>query len=79
MLRKTELKIDKDLDKESQIFNMCCNISAALEEIENYQIAYITSFELSVKDREKGLEMIEESLLEIVDFIDQYKVEKDKK
>lgn len=67
MLYKTILELNKDLSKEERIDNICNNLDDALEEIKNYQIAYIKN--VSLKEKEQGLEEIINSLDQLKNFI----------
>ena len=72
MLYKTILELKDNLSKDEKIDDICNNIYAALEEIQNYQIAYIQNVpSLSLNDKEKEFEEIISSLNEIINFIEK--------
>lgn len=72
MLRKTILEISEGLTKEEKIKDIAINISRALEEIQNYKIAYILHVEnASLEEKRKELDDILSSFTEIKEFIEK--------
>jgi len=70
MLYKTILEIEKGLNEDDKVVEIATNISRALEEIQNYKIAYILSVEnASLQDKKKELQGILNAFDEIKDFV----------
>jgi len=69
MLRKTILELNQNLSNEEQIDEMFNQVSAALEEIQNYKISYLLHIARENEEKREVMKDIKESLKEILDFI----------
>ena len=69
MLVKTILELNNNLSNEEQIDEMFYQVSAALEEIQNYKISYLLHIARGNEEKKEAMEDIKETLQEILDFI----------
>jgi len=70
MLCKIILEISNGLNEDEKIEEIAVNISRALEEIQNYKIAYILNVEsATLEEKKKELDGILTAFDEIKDFI----------